>query len=448
MSLSYKVRGDAGPAFVMLHFLGGSGREWDEVNALLKPDHRTVSIDLPGFGGSADETGYGVAEMADAVEAAISSAGLRRYILVGHSMGGKIAMVLARRAQDAPSRYAPIGLVLVAPSPAQPEPITESKRGGMIASLGSQHADDLTRARQYIFRNGERDIEEAVGERAAHELLRMNRTAWVAWLTQGSKEDWAEHVGVLALPALVVAGGKDGSLGPDVQVAVTMPHLGNGRMVTLEGCSHLVPLERPQELASLLRTFAADLDGPTVPAAYRAFIAGERLSPRTREVVETRMAGPQRPEGLLTALQERTLRAMLKRIVPQDRNAIDLAAAVLARLASGKGDGWRYAVLPGDLAAYRDGLDALARIRFESISPDEQDEALANLTRKEASADARWFEEVRSDAVEAYMAHPTTLSRLGYSGLGVGGAETRYRGFITLEPNGREAWEPLPEMAD
>ena len=86
------------PTLVLMHFLGGSGREWDEVVALLGPEFRTLRVDLPGFGASAKETGYTVSEMADFVAAAIGKAGLDRYVLVGHSMSGKVAMVLARRA--------------------------------------------------------------------------------------------------------------------------------------------------------------------------------------------------------------------------------------------------------------------------------------------------------------------------------------------------------------
>ena len=129
-----------GPALVMMHFLGGSTREWDEVVALLGPEYRTLRIDLPGFGGSAGETGYSVGEMADAVHVAIATAGLEEYVLVGHSMSGKVSMVLARRAQDAGYRGAEHcglrGLVLVAPSPPSPEPMSEEKRSSMLGSLG------------------------------------------------------------------------------------------------------------------------------------------------------------------------------------------------------------------------------------------------------------------------------------------------------------------------
>ena len=452
MALNVTVQGSdesKHPALVMMHFLGGSTREWDEVVTLLGPDYKTVRVDLPGFGGSAGETGYSVGAMADAVHEAIRTAGLAEYVLVGHSMSGKVSMVLARRAQDAGfDRLADCalrGLVLVAPSPPSPEPMTEEKRSTMIGSLGGAPAEgDFARALKYITRNEERDIRPAVEERAANEVLKMNRTAWVAWLEGGSKEDWAARVGVLTVPALVVAGEKDASLGPKQQRAVTLPHLGKGRIAVVKGCSHLVPMERPEAMAGMLRDFVAALPVARVPESYREFLDGDRVSEPTREVLRRRMEGPPVSDGVLNAAQQRTLRAMLARVVPQVKGEeIDLVGFVVARLASGRGDGWRYAVLPEDAQAYREGLDRLIEKNFEEMDLEQQDTVLAKLAAKVGSVDARWFEEVRGDAVAAYAGHPATLARWGYSGFGVGGAYTEHRGFVDFGVNSREAWEPV-----
>ena len=67
----------------------------------------------------------------------------------------------------------------------------------MLAALGEEKHGDRARARRaYITKNEERDIPEVL-HRAVDEVLKMNRAAWVAWLEHGSKEDWAERVGVL-----------------------------------------------------------------------------------------------------------------------------------------------------------------------------------------------------------------------------------------------------------
>jgi hypothetical protein len=321
----------------------------------------------------------------------------------------------------------------------------DSKRSMMVGLLGERHDDDRARARAYITKNELRDIPPEVEERASQEVLRMNRTAWVAWITKGTREDHADYVGVLDIPTLVIAGEKDLSLGPKQQAELTLPHLRRGDLVMVENCSHLVPMEQPGAMTALLRGFLHRIAPETlVPDEYRAFIASERLSDRTRDVMRARLQAPADAPGVLSPSQMVTLRAVLARVVPQEHHELDLAGYVLVRLATGKGDGWRYDVLPEDVQAYREGLDRLAAKGFTGLSAAEQDATLKSLEAEPGSADARWFEEVRGDAVSAYMAHPATMARIGYSGLGVGGAETKYKGYVTLGPNGREPWEPEP----
>ena len=185
-------------------------------------------------------------------------------------------------------------------------------------------------------------------------------------------------------------------------------------------------------------------NAPFIPAAYLAFLASDRLSSPTREVVEGRIAGPAAADAGLLPSQIETLRAMIARVIPQEGEPIDLTGYLLAQLADGKGDGWRFDILPEDAQAYREGLDRLAEMHFSQRNPAEQDAALTALAAEKGSAAACWFEEVRGAAVQAYVAHPATLARLGYSGFGVGGAESPHQGFVTFGPNEREPWEPLP----
>ena len=461
------VKGTGRPgdvSLVLMHFLGGSGREWDEVIALLEKDYRTIAVDMPGFGGSAEMPGYSVEQMADAVESLVGSLRLGRYVLVGHSMSGKVAAVVARRFADRSKGSASDGqgtgpgsihaerldelegLILIAPSPPEPEPMGEEKRTNMLAALGEEKHGDRARARAYITKNEERDIAPEVLERAVNEVLKMKRAAWVAWLERGSKEDWAERVGMLDLPALVVAGDKDRSLGPEQQRATTMKHLAHAELRIVPGCSHLVPMERPGELAGMLREFVDGLStaNTSVPAEYRLLIDSDRVSPQTRAVLEERMAGP-RSTTVLDAMQILTLRAVCERLLPQRAGSeIDLAGTIAARLASGKGDGWRYAVLPEDSDAYRHALNKLAESGFERMSDEAKDECLRELTQNKASAEARWFEELRGDATTAYMSHPATYARIGYSGIGVGGANTPQQGFVAISTGEVEPWEPKP----
>ncbi len=123
MGLGFKLDGNDGTALVMLHFLGGSGREWDEVDTPSSgPQVRTTMTRRPP----------GLRRLRRARPATPSpkwptqspppspTAGLDRYVLVGHSMGGKVAMVLARRAQlppRVPKMQRSPASCLLAPSP-------------------------------------------------------------------------------------------------------------------------------------------------------------------------------------------------------------------------------------------------------------------------------------------------------------------------------------------
>ena len=123
-------------ALVLMPFLGGSQREWTEVVAILGKDYRCITIDLPGFGAAADVAGYSVEAMCDALMERLASLGLVRYVFVGHSMAGKVMAVATRRLLVGGGAVVPEALILVAPSPPGPEPMSDEKRSEMLASAG------------------------------------------------------------------------------------------------------------------------------------------------------------------------------------------------------------------------------------------------------------------------------------------------------------------------
>jgi hypothetical protein len=149
------------------------------------------------------------------------------------------------------------------------------------------------------------------------------------------------------------------------------------------------------------------------------------------------------------------LRAVMRRVVPQpEGGGIDLAARLDAQLGEGPGDGWRFAILPEDGAAYAQALSLLderARVEhgcgFADLAADAQDSFLARAAAGSLDGDRMrlWFEDLRSDAVKLYVAHPATLAALGYSGIGYGGDGAGKTGFRLIGLDEREAWEPMPQ---
>ena len=383
-------------------------------------------------------------------------------------MGAKVAAAVARRAEDGEAGLGGLAaLVLLAGSPPSPEPMSESRRRTMLGWFAGDPATSRAEATAYIGKAAGGKLPATLEEHAVADVLRARRTAWRAWLETGSREDWSDRIGVLRTPALIVAGERDADLGPAAQAKLTAPHVASGRIVELARAGHLLPLECPEEVATLIIAHVERQHRvpPPIASDYAAMIASDRVSARTRAVLNRRMTpeSDDAPTALAGDLRA-VLRAVLDRIVPQPTGSrIDLAAAIEAELAGGRGDGWRSAALPPDLEAYRAGLrtlDAAARAAhdaaYASLEGADQDSLLDHAAAGDLVAGASpdgatlsaaqmklWFEDLRGDAVKAYVAHPATLGRLGYSGIANGGDGPRKQGFVTVGAGEREPWEPV-----
>jgi pimeloyl-ACP methyl ester carboxylesterase len=95
--LAARTLGDAGPRVVFVHGLFGQGRNWTTIARRLAEDgHRVTLLDLPNHGHSPWTDRVDYLDMADLVATELASFG-EPVTLVGHSMGGKVAMQLALR---------------------------------------------------------------------------------------------------------------------------------------------------------------------------------------------------------------------------------------------------------------------------------------------------------------------------------------------------------------
>ena len=92
------IREGSGEPYVLIHGVGDRCRSWSPVIGDLAQSHEVFAIDLPGFGDSpADGTGPSIEAQTDRVIQFFSEVGIERPHVAGNSMGGGIALELARR---------------------------------------------------------------------------------------------------------------------------------------------------------------------------------------------------------------------------------------------------------------------------------------------------------------------------------------------------------------
>ena len=116
VALSSRSQGAAGPPVVILHGLLGSGSNWRSIARRLAQTHRVYTPDLRNHGDSPHADGMSYPAMAEDLRAFLDGQGLDAATLIGHSMGGKVAM---RLALETPARVQRLVVVDIAPTVSQ-----------------------------------------------------------------------------------------------------------------------------------------------------------------------------------------------------------------------------------------------------------------------------------------------------------------------------------------
>jgi pimeloyl-ACP methyl ester carboxylesterase len=190
--------------------------------------------------------------MADDVEAVAQRLGLRRFVLVGRSMGGKVAQIVAGRQ---PAGLA--GLVLVAPAPPTPMPVPEPQRAAMLASYQSREGV-LQALSVLTAQPAPNELREPVIE----DTLAGAPEAKRAWTDRGMIEDISEGLVGVSTPTIVVIGDRDQVEHEAALRDVFARFLPHATFRVLAGVGHLSPLQAPDAIADaclgMLKRFRSD----------------------------------------------------------------------------------------------------------------------------------------------------------------------------------------------
>lgn len=240
--------GTKSPTLVFLHYWGGSSRTWRPVMEDLSDTNRCVAIDFRGWGKSSKEAiDYDLATLAADVVSVVGDLSLTEFILVGHSMGGKVAQLVAA---ERPRGLK--GLILIAPAPPTPLGVPQEQRQGMIASYQAREGAEMA-----IGILSALPLSDAHREQVIEDTLGGSPEAKRAWPEQGMTEDISEKVSKIAVPVCIIVGSADNIESEASLRAGFGKAIPSARFVVLPGVGHLAPLEAPADLVAAIRSAQA-----------------------------------------------------------------------------------------------------------------------------------------------------------------------------------------------
>jgi pimeloyl-ACP methyl ester carboxylesterase len=223
ITLAYRVAGDpADPPMVLLHGLGDDERDWGAVLPALAAHHRVYALDLRGHGRSSHPGRYSFEAMRDDVRGFLETVVVERCVVVGHSMGGTVAILLA---ETAPQLFTHLIL----------EDVTAPRPGDL-----------------------ERPPLPPPDVPTPFDFAAVN--AIRAQLTDPDPA-WWEETATVAVPTLIIGGAA--STIPQHLLAETVEHMPDAGLVTLDA-GHHVHRDRPAEFIAAVEAFltARGVPGP------------------------------------------------------------------------------------------------------------------------------------------------------------------------------------------
>ena len=282
----YRMAG-TGPPVVLIHGMINSSRHWAAVAERLAVDHTVIAPDLIGHGDSATPRGdYSIGAHAAAIRDLLAALGVRSATIVGHSLGGGVAMQFFWQFPERVERLVLISsgglgprvspLLRIAALPGASPALALAARPRVVNGIAAL-ADGLER----------RGSEKAVYLDAVARALRPlqgegSRRAFLQTLrgvidARGQRVSAVDRLYLLgAVPTLVVWGERDRTIPLEHGRAAheAIPH---SRFETLPGAAHFPHLEDPEGLADVLEDFLAT----TEPYALDAADWEELLDSRT-----------------------------------------------------------------------------------------------------------------------------------------------------------------------
>ncbi|MDR3671636.1 MAG: alpha/beta hydrolase [Holophaga sp.] len=226
--------GGSGPVLMFLHGAGDHAGTWSRVVPALLRDYRLVIPDLAGHGSSAPATGLiEAADIVAGLEAVLESQPKDQPVtLVGNSLGGWMAMVLAQRHPERLERVIAVngGALAIPPGPVNLQPRDREEARQTMMRLRDP---DFPRIPDNV-------LDELVRKSRGGPLARFAATAerFLPWIMDEAK------LGTITVPVFLLWGVADQLLTLDYakQMLGALP---NARLIPIDHCGHIPQQEAP-----------------------------------------------------------------------------------------------------------------------------------------------------------------------------------------------------------
>lgn len=257
------VRSGRGSAIVLVHGLGSSLYTWKDVIGPLSRSHEVVALDLPGFGQSELPPDLTADVFPSVVVGLMDQLGLAQASLVGHSMGGAVATVVAA---DSPERIRRLVLLDAAGFNLEPADrpwllrLLGSDVGGLLARLPRRRFLTTLGLRQVFF-----DGSHVTAERIDEYLAPFERPGATEALRSllgprglGAFSSFGDVVRRVVAPTLVIWGREDRWIPLEQADRFQAALPPSARKVILDRCGHMPQEEHPGAIAKVLDEFLTD----------------------------------------------------------------------------------------------------------------------------------------------------------------------------------------------
>jgi pimeloyl-ACP methyl ester carboxylesterase len=241
--LYYAQAGQGQPALLFIHGAGGDHTIWGEQLRELAPSFSVAALDLNGHGRSPAREGEGFQTYTEDVLAVLEALAMPT-VVVGHSMGGAIALMVALQR---PKNLVGLGLVGTGAKLRVHPQILE------LCQTDFERAIDFIV--QWAF--AEQSPPE-LRERACAQMRRNGADALLRDFSSCNTFDVMARLSEVAVPTLILCG-RDDKLTPVKYSEYLQQNIPTAQLKIIEGAGHMVMLEQPRAVTTALREFCARL---------------------------------------------------------------------------------------------------------------------------------------------------------------------------------------------